>query len=206
MVQRTIPDLIEELESWWAIRITVDELDLNKTYDLFNSYDKFIVSEEGDGDNTRLHHHILLVTTENAEQIKERIRVVYPTAKGNKSIYTRPSRDKRQLAKYTIKEGNYKYKGFSETYIQNTFKCAIAKTDLKKDITKLEDQLILGEIGFTLFLEKYVDLKVKHDQPLYTNHIKAYGMKMAVRSGVMSSRDYSVSLFNIIQNEFIHFN
>lgn len=200
MRQLTLPDILENLESWWAIRITVDDLDLEKTYNLFNYSSKFIVSEEGDGDNTRIHQHILLVTDETSDKIKERIREVYPTAKGNKCIYLKPSKDKRQLAKYTVKEGNYKYKGFTEEYILNTFKCSKAKTDLKKDIHKLEDDYVLGNIRSHEFLEKFIELKVKHDQPLYTNHIKAYMMKMMIRSGNATAHNYSEGLlFNITQ-------
>lgn len=200
MPQPTLPETLELFEAWWAIRITVEELDLEKTFKLFSYAQKFIVSEEGDGDNTRIHHHILLVTDETSDQIKVRIREVYPTAKGNKSIYTKPSRDKRQLAKYTVKEGNYKYKGFTEKYIQDTFKCSKAKTDLKKDIDKLEEDYILDKIGSLVFLEKYIELKVKHDQPLYTNHIKAYMMKMMIKSHHASSKAYADGmLFQISQ-------
>ncbi len=194
--------LLTDFEQWWAIRITLDDVDLDKTYKLFDHYSKFIVSEEGGTDATKLHHHILLESDDTADQIKERIRVVYPLAKGNKAIYTKPSRDKRQLAKYTVKEGNYKYKGFTEQFITETFKCSKAKTDLRKQVTDNEDELILHKIEFNKFVENYINIKVKHDQPLYSNHIKAYCLKVGIRSGHYLARHYQESLVQQMDNEF----
>lgn len=190
--------LLTDFEAWWAIRLTLDDLDLDKTFDIFGKSDKLIVSQEGDGLNTRIHHHILLVTNDSSDQIKTLIRQTYPEAKGNKCLYCKPSRDKSSLAKYTVKEGMYKYRGFSEKYIKDTFKCSVAKTDLKKDISKLEEQYILGEYDSEIFLQKYIELKVKHDQPLYTAHIKAYMMKMMIRSGNASAKSYGQNIMNEI--------
>lgn len=201
MKQLTIPETLQNFESWWAIRITVDDLDLEKTYKLFNHYDKFIVSEEGDGLNTRLHHHIILVTTESSDQIKDKIREVYPDAKGNKCIYCKPSRDKRQLAKYTVKEGNYKYKGFSDKFIEEAFLVSNPKTNLSTEINELEEQYILHKIESQEFLEKYILIKTKHNQPLYSNHIKSYMMKMMIKAGRASAGAYAEGMLYQISQE-----
>lgn len=201
-----LTDLFEQHEIWWAVRITVDELTLDKTCSLFDQYSKYIVSEEGDGFNTRIHHHILLVTQENAEDIKKKIRDVYPTATGNKCIYCKPCRDKRKLKKYTLKEGNYKYKGFDSQKISDAFKTSVKKTDLKAEVVFNEDQLILGKITFQKFVEKYVDIKVTHDQPLYQNHIEAYVTKVGIRANVLSKSDYSRNIVNRVQEKcYVHF-
>jgi len=193
--------MLAEAGTCWAIRLTDPELDLEKTFKLFSYAARYIVSEEGDGDSTKLHQHILLYTEETGDQIRERIREVYPILKGNKSVYIKPSRDKRQLAKYTVKEGQYKYKGFTPEYISETFKCSRAKTDLKKDISLLEEQFILHHIDSEEFLDRYVQLKVKHDQSLYTSHLTAYMRKMMVRNGTLSSKTYSESIiYQIRQN------
>lgn len=182
---------LDEQGTWWAIRITVDELTLEKTESIFKEYEKYIISEEGDGENKRLHHHIVLDTQEDSNKIKENIRKVYPNANGNKCIYCKPAKDKRQLAKYTLKEDNYIYKGFTEEFIKEHFKLSVAKTDLKKDIVKLEEDYILDKITTEQFTSRFIDLKVKYDQPLYTNHIVAYIRKMMIRSGNMKSKEYA---------------
>lgn len=162
-------------------------MEIEKTFKHFEKYNKYIISQEGDDLNTRIHQHILLETEELRDDIAKHIRHLYPDAIGNKGIYIRPSRDKMQLAKYTLKEGNYLYKGFSEKFINEKFKCSKAKTDLKKDITALEDKLILREIHIEKFIKEFIELKVKYDQPLYVNHIRAYCLKMAVKSGAYTS-------------------
>lgn len=184
--------MYDNLESWWAIRITTEVLELSKSYAIFDEFsDKFIISQEGGTDSTKLHQHVLLVTDQTDVFIKEQIRLVYPDAKTNKGIYCRPSRDKRQLAKYTVKEGEYLYKGFTTKYISDTFKTSIAKTDLKKEVTNNEDRYILGEITTEQFIEKYIEIKVKHDQNLYMNHIQAYITKLMVRQGSLKSSTLS---------------
>lgn len=195
-----ITDLFENLEVWWAIRITVDDMDIDITCRIFEYCDKYIVSEEGDGLNTRVHHHVLLVSNEDAESIKKRIKDVYPTAYGNKCLYCRPCRDKRSLKKYTLKEGNFKFKGFDSKKIEDSYKTSVKKTDLKAAVVSNEDSLILGKISFVQFVEKYVDIKVSHDQPLYGNHIEAYATKVGIRAKVLSKRDYAKNLVNRIED------
>lgn len=190
---------LEEIGNWWAIRITTDNMTLERTASIFKDNDKYIISQEGDDDTTRLHHHVVLASDESSEDIKSKIRQVYPEAKGNKCIYVKPSRDKRQLAKYTLKEGNYIYKGFSEQFIKEHFRLAVAKTDLKKEITANEEIYILGIITTEQFVERYIDIKVKHDQPLYTNHIVAYVRKMMVRSGNLKSKNYAKDIIYQIE-------
>lgn len=190
---------LDEIGTWWAIRITVEELELEKTEMIFKHYEKYIISEEGDGEFTRVHHHVILVTEEDSNKIKENIRKVYPKATGNKCIYCRPAKDKRQLAKYTLKEDNYIYKGFSEEFIKIHFKLAVAKTDLKKDLIKIEEDYVLGKVTTEQFTQQYIELKVKYDQPLYTNHVVSYIRKMMVRSGNMTSKLYAKQIISQIE-------
>lgn len=184
----------QEIGTWWAIRLTVDDLEIEKTQQLFEYATRYIISTEGDGDNTRIHHHIILVTEETSDQIKLRIREVYPTAKGNKCLYCKPSKDKTQLAKYTLKEGNYVYKGFTDKFIADTFKLSTNKTDRKKDLISLEEAYIMENLTSSQFLEQYILYKVKYDQPLYSNHIQAYMMKMMIRANKLSVQSYADSI------------
>lgn len=185
MRQVTITDLLSLEGVWWALRLTDDGsvLDMDKTQQITTKYDKWIISEEGDGDHTRLHHHIIISTKQDIKRdtIRQHIKEVYPTLKGNKSIYIQPCKDKKQLTKYTLKEGQYKYNGFSKDFIKNMERCASPKTDLKKNIQDIEDQYILGQLDDKEFLSKYIQLKALHDQPLYLNHIQAYMTKQMTK-------------------------
>lgn len=186
--QPGIEEYLRNMEVWWAIRLSsFDELDIELTKNMFQPY-AYIISEEGDGVTTKYHQHILLVWDTDTETIRQLIKSVYPNCIGNKCLYIKPSRDKRQLAKYTLKEGKYFYKGFTKQFIDDTFKCAKAKTDLKKEVTTNEDDFILNRIDFPKFIERYIDIKVRHDQPLYINHIEAYCTKMKCKVEPRASR------------------
>lgn len=193
-----LQECLNDLEVWWAIRLSsFDGLSLDATRTMFNDY-KYIISEEGDGITTKYHQHIVLVADTDTEGVRAIIKATYPACQGNKCIYIKACRDKKQLAKYTLKEGSYCYKGFSSQYITDTFKCAIAKTDLKKDMTKNEDDFIIGKIELLQFTETYLTLKVKHDQPLYMNHVQAYITKMACRRNPKLARSLAMDILEKI--------
>lgn len=178
-----IIQVIDSLGAWYAIRLSsFESLTLEKTEEMFKDY-RYVISEEGDGITVKYHQHIILdagkLTTEDIRKI---VKEQYPDCQGNKCIYIRACKDKKQLMKYTLKDGKYVYKGFSPKFIENHFKCSSAKTDLKKDVKDNEDNFILGKIEFNAFIDKYLEIKVAHDQPLYMNHIKAYCLKMYVKS------------------------
>lgn len=192
----TIQEMLQNLEQWYAIRLSsFDKLALDTTEKMFESY-KYIISEEGDGVTTKYHQHIILVCEHTTEQIREIIKKSYPDCVGNKCLYIKACKDKKQLAKYTLKEGKYVYKGFDPKFIEDTFKCSKQKTDLKKDITDNEDNLILGRITDVQFVEKYIRIKVAHDQPLYTNHIRAYVLKMLIKADKIGARAYACSIID----------
>lgn len=199
--QLTLEETLTKLECWWAIRITVDSLELRKTFAIFESFPKVVVSEEGDGMNTRLHHHIILPTNKSSDEIKKLIRVAYPDAIGNKCIYVKPSRDKRSLMKYTLKEGNYLYKGFTDQFIKDSFKCSSSKTDLKKEIDLLEEKVILQKITMLQFIEAYIDLKVKYSQDLRDTNLKPYFKRIMIKSGYMTSKVYAQRLYDQVVHE-----
>lgn len=190
--------IANELGKWHAIRLSsFKELDIQVTLKMLEPY-RYIVSEEGDGVTTKYHQHIILVSELETEEIRQLIKKFYPGCKGNSCLYIKASKDKTQLAKYTLKEGNYKYKGFSEKYIQDTFKTSSPKTDLKKDVRDLEDKYILDIIDIVKFTEQYLLLKAKHDQPIYMNHVEAYLRKMKLKKEPGYVRHYAAALLDRI--------
>lgn len=168
-------------EYWWAIRLTDPSLTVEASYDIFNRYDKFIVSQEGDGLNTRVHQHIILCGSMTKVDIRAFLAIHYPSLKGVQGLYIQAAREYEQLTKYTVKEGNYKYKGFSDAFVNKMLKLSVPKTDLKKDITANEDMFILGEIDRVTFVNNYVALKIKHNQRPVKNHIVSYVLMILMR-------------------------
>ncbi len=140
----------------WAFRISnVDHLSLSKTFEFFEyacPYDRILVSEETSSKGV-LHHHGLLAfnfsdkdlppaeqvfqINKSKEEITNLIKRCYPDAKGNKSIYVRQSIDKQQLLKYTLKEGLFFQKGFTEGYIQSAIKLSVSKESMKKQFDSI---------------------------------------------------------------------
>lgn len=160
----------------WAIRIAhVEGLDLDKTLSGFQAYfSKIIISEETSNKGVIHHHGLLANEGTNKDQITKYIRAIYPDAKGNKCMYIRPADNKKQLLKYTVKEGKYRQVGFTNTFIDAALSCSSSKEQMQKEFTNLLEEFQLDQIDFNTYIKKYILLKAKHDQPLYTNHLIAF--------------------------------
>lgn len=196
-VQTTVVDIIEKAEidedivSWYAVRLSsFKSLDITTTKNMLEGY-KYILCEEGDGVTTKYHQHIVWVFSGTTDELRAIIKKVYPDCSGNKCIYIQASRDKKQLMKYTLKEGHYYYKGFSKPVIDKYFKLSVAKTDLKKDVKDNEDNFVLGKITLEDFTDRYIEIKIKHNQALYTNHLEAYIRMVLMRARPDKRREYS---------------
>lgn len=189
----------------WAIRISnLSDLDLQKTFDgLLPLKPKILlVSQEGEEKHT--HHHIIIttqnllkeidtVTTRNRkvrELLNKTCKQIYPGIKGNKNLYISPAKKKMQLLKYTLKEGTYISHGLSGAIIQDLCKVSAPKTNLKEKFTQLDEQLLLKQITFTQYSERYVETKVSHDQPLYNNHLQAFLTTKAIKCGELKVDNY----------------
>lgn len=192
--------IINELGEWYAVRLSsFDSLGMEKTTDMLKDY-RYILSEEGDGITTKYHQHIIWVYEGTIEQLRQIIKKTYPECSGNKCLYIKPSRDKKQLAKYTLKEGKYTYKGFDEKYIQEMFKCSKPKTDLKKDIADNEDDYIMDRKDLNQFIESYLLIKATHDQPIYMNHIESYIRKIMIKKNPKYAKGLTKVLLDRLQN------
>lgn len=201
----------------WAFRVSnVENLSLAKTFEAFShsGYSKVIVSEETSNKGV-IHHHGLLawlpsdyeveingkqVSTMPAERAHETIsgviKRIYPDAKGNRCIYIRQSIDKKQLLKYTLKEGLFFQKGFTHNYISAALLLSTGKEGMKKAFEKNVERYLLGTIDLLTFMSNHIALKVKHQQPLYNNHLLAYFRSVAIRQGDISSVDYAQTFYD----------
>lgn len=195
--------MVDSLESAWlrsstvhAARIAkVEGLSMDTTFDFFKSrFEKIVVSSEGDGRG--FHLHLMLVGPATKKEILAMITELYPTAKGNKCKYVKLAENVNQLLKYTLKEGSYRYSGFTEEFIKDMFKLSKPKTDLKLHIIELEDKLLTGKITFSQFGIQHIHLKVTHGQNLYDSHIIAYFKRMAIACGEREEEEYAHSLID----------
>lgn len=168
----------------------VKDLELTKTEEGFKDYNHYIISEEI-ARNGKLHQHLLLSADEISEtSVTKRIKEIYPDASGNKCLYVKLAKNTKQAMKYTVKEGNFRTKGFSSAYVEDMQKLSRSKEDMQKKFTKLEEQVLLKQITFRNFMKEYILLKVLHSQPLYDNHITAYFKRIGIQSGSMDIDEY----------------
>lgn len=164
---------------WYNIRLKNDDtLTLDRTKKMLGDT-KYIISEEGK--NTIYHQHIVWVVDKTMEEVREIIREYYPDIKGNKCLYIKECRDKRQSAKYTVKEGDFAYNKFSKEYIERIVSTSIKKEDMNIKFRRLDDRFILKEIDAREYLEQRMILKSEHDQSIYIHHERAYFNKISIK-------------------------
>lgn len=190
---------------YWMIRVAdVKELTkdkLNEYLRLFNGHNRpelnlpFIASTET-SDSGKLHFHIIHCDI-NKDSVTDRIKQVWPDAKGNKCIYVKKAHSLRQALKYVVKDGDFIYEGLSKEFVEDLFQVSHQKIDIIAEIVKLEEQIILGEIEFIDFIDKYVELKASIG-PIYTQHLVAYFLGISLRTGHTNRRNYSMRIFNTI--------
>lgn len=146
---------------------------------------KYIICDE------LTHYHCLAETQMSKKEI---VRVIKEklNLKGNADFSVIKAKSKQQLKKYILKDGNYKYKGFTDEEIK-----LLRKQSFKKGIDKL--QIVLegyeieyynGDISFTQFGERYIQLKIEYNQNIHGNHVKAYLTKIKMKKNPDCIREY----------------
>lgn len=172
----------------------IEGLSLDRTMKALVDYKYIIVAEE----NTRsgkIHQHLLVSDKVHIDDIKKKLVDEYGPIKGNKQWAITNVKDKSpQIFKYIVKDGNFRYKGFSKTLMDAAVKCSSHKGDVKKEFADLEDAVKLGQISFDMFMERNIELRIKHDQNLYTQHIVAYFRKIAIKTGELKVSEYCRNL------------
>lgn len=177
----------------------VSGLSMDRTFKHLKScnYPRIVVSDEGSG--KRHHQHILVACNElEAEDVRKELKKCYPDAVGNKYIYVQVAKDKNQLMKYTLKEGQYLVHGFSEELVYDMLKCSIKKTDMRSQFSTLAETYYLDQITFLEFMTQYIQLKADHDQPLYMSHLEAYFRAMSVRGDPRRAKEMAEKLHDKI--------
>lgn len=161
---------------------------------LEDDYDGLVISSEK---HPIQHlHGIVMINSrlvdmeEEQINLRKKIKLCYPSAKGNKNLYTAKVRSIKQCFKYTLKEGDFKYKGFVKSYVEEMFLLSVPKDSLADKILENEENLLLKKIDFEQFKMNYIQIKVDHNQNLYVNHIRSYFYRFYVKSGAISTLEF----------------
>lgn len=145
----------------------------------------------------KVHYHILLEYQEedkNHNKLRYQLKKVLSVA-GNKDYSLSTVRNKNQLMKYILKEGNeYSVKDIPDEIIKLMKKCSNkkGKRNFAIELAELEERFLSDStfMSLTTFAEKLVLLKVSYGQSLYSNHIKAYLSKMRIKKNPREVKNY----------------
>lgn len=180
---------------WYHIRIT-KMTELEKIEEFVNKELKinvYLISKET---LPQIHFHICIKT-----QIKEKtLREVLKKSEygGRCKYYLKPSVNPKQMLKYTLKDGDFVYKGIGNEEIEILKKCS-NKKGLDKfgiELQIIEEEFLTGKYSFTDFGTKFVELKISYGQNLYSSHIKAYLQKMRFKKNPDYIHQYVYEMFN----------
>lgn len=210
--------MTETIERQFHTRVTLDQ-DLYEVYSRID-LEKFIISKE-EANNPHFHityHMEVPVTSKRLE--KEYIKIywqkVFKTLLvGNKLIATSQIQNMEQSIKYTLKDGNYKYKGYTEEYIQQMFKKSYKKTKNKDNVLKemkikISEEYLEGRLSFHELKQKTLELYTEYRKPIYMAHLTAHFRSLLFqRNDVIGGLTYQEIIHQQIDRqlglEFINF-
>lgn len=144
-----------------------------------------------------VHNHLLLGEDESVDntQLKEQIVKVlkekYPENKGNKFYECTVAKDKDSLRKYVVKDGDYIYKGFTKSFMDDTFKVSYSKDKFKAQYKKLREDVLVKRISLSKYCEALIQLKADSEQGIYLNHIEAHVRAIGIKVGEIEPRTMS---------------
>lgn len=170
---------------------------LENTYKHFiknKTFKRVIVSLETSG-GEHIHGQVSISPSDITlrtlkENIRNYIKELYPTAKGNKCLYVKEISNTKQSIKYVLKEGNFLYYGFTQKYIQQLYKLSTNKENLKDKIVTNEENLLLGKITYPQFCIEYIQIKIDHNQRINKTHLQGYFNLYKLKSGETSVRQF----------------
>lgn len=205
--QRCLDEIFFSQAKCYHIRITLEELDMHQTFKILSDIAQYLIVSEEYSKEGKLHQHILFGADESVDNtnpggvrdiIRCRIYNCYPVLKDfkqdkhnmNKYYSIKEAKNKTQLKKYVLKEGNYLYKGFTKEDIDINFKLSFTQ-DSKKRFNEIREQLIKGQITLEQYAEEYIKAKAVAEQNIYMNHVVAHVLTMGVKIGEIDSKKLS---------------
>lgn len=179
------------VQSYLCFRLSnIDDLSSHYTK-IFNHlsthYDRVLMAQEVS--NKGVYHIHGVVNGDNRDKLYECVSQIL-TIKGNKQYSIQLVKDSKQMLKYTLKEGDYSVKGFPPDLINLMYRLSNKKEDVKKKVSQLEEELLIGRISLPNFMTKYIKIQIDHGQNIYDQHNKAYFNRMCLKSGHWDYAEY----------------
>lgn len=153
---------------------------------------KYIICDE------LTHYHIYLQTQTTKKEIIIKIKEQL-NLKGNEQFSVVVVKNKQSMKKYILKDGRYVFRNFTDKEIEILRKLSFKKgiDKLKISLDKFEEDYYSGEIVFTTFACKYINLKIEYGQNIYGNHIKAYLNRIKMKKNPSYVREYVEELMRL---------
>lgn len=184
------------------IHLNPDEHPIFSIEQFINKYSKYyIISQE------HMHYHIMMRTQEqiDSRSLKKsnfRYDLVNTFKQNGNGFYSISTvRNIKQCQKYILKEvsagGKFISKGFTDDEVSLFVKTSYSKgrDKFQEHLDLLEEQYMTNQISFEDFGIKFIQLKVKYNQNIYTNHIKAMLLKYKVKKEPDSAQQIYDSMF-----------
>lgn len=173
-------------------KYTMDDV-INKLLSATNDIDSWIISRET---TPKEHFHIVFQSYEDFDTVRLTvINFVYeywPIRKrgfGNAQYNFSPAKSERQAITYLSKEGDYKFYGYEQAYIDECFsKSFLKKASFKTEFSDLCDEF-MKNMTDEKFLELYYLLRAKYKLPIIVLNAKAKLLSCKVQ------RDPSYAIF-----------
>lgn len=177
----------------YGVRLAmVENLTLENTKTLLTGFVSYYIVSEEISKTGKVHQHwVICEAGLTHEKITDMIKEWFPDAKGNKCLAVRIARNPKQLIKYTLKDNNFIFKGFSKKFIDTSLKLSYSTSKMKDEFSRLNDRVKLKEITYDEYCTKYMEYKVKHEQPIYENHIIANYRRVAIALGEVDGNQYA---------------
>lgn len=126
----------------WHLRLTL-ESDLDTvSRNIDNLCNQYIISQELSNAG-KMHYHCFLVCDKSRDFMRKFITEKFEV-KGNKDYSLAPVKSARQMKKYVLKDGNYRYKGYDWQEIKVLEKSSSKKIDeeYKNRLGEIEDEYL----------------------------------------------------------------
>lgn len=186
--------------SVWAVRLTKESLDKEISSKALADFPMFIVVNEGDGQKIRLHQHILVGHTEVSKISKKILTDIFKDlyeVKGNSEIMVQLARDKKKLAKYTLKSDPEPiFKGFPDHYLQALRTQSFEKDRFQKQYEILSKSLNDKDIGLGTYSSLLLRLKAECHQNVDVNTHSKHLISCGIRVGVINADDLTMTALN----------
>lgn len=187
----------EKTPKCYTLRIKVQP-DIPCTTDILKRWLKeygayyWVYAFENNTNKSNAHYHIVYLTTQE-NTLVDFIKGLYPQFKGNKYFSHTPAKDIDLAIRYTLKDGEFEFEGFAETYIQEQLKLSYKKTGdgkLSQEIDKIREKYLTTKMSIKQGVAMYVDLLIKYNKTINRNHMKSLILSWELQRSVESRNRY----------------